>query len=449
MGDIRSRLAALRARRQQREAAKVEAAKPKCEDAALAAAAAAVGEPQQTWDEDFRERLAGRVEESDEEMDEIVVLPPVAVKLDPIAARVAWRKKQMMAAKLKARENIRELFPEPVFIHKVAEKKDTTIVDDVNDEEDLLLEQSEEDSDVEGSEVRDGDGADVEEGVESSGNDGGGEAGGSIVHASTFAERCVVEILEEMIKKACISSNVNAGTYSERTVTTCLKLTKTLQETQVRCETEETEVQQGVETLVDPALTEDSSRLTAQLATESTSTIRSVAKTGEMSTSRKGKFSTVTSGALGAFAKLLKRGGGGSATVSSVRDSTVQTTGGCELIDDEAEMENEADGEIPIAIDSDADEEAELLINDGVVADSETPVDVEKLAKFHRQWEREANARSYIHGESGKAVDVDNAMDLSELMKREKERGDDDAASFCAGGGAEEDKEGEETFDAM
>eukprot|EP00171_Calliarthron_tuberculosum_P013597 IDg13597t1 len=111
MADVRSRLAALRARRQQRAEAQADAARPKCADPALAAACAAVGFPRQTWDADFRERLAGH-SGSDDELDEIVVLPPAPIKLDPIAARVAWLPKE-----------------------------------DVNDEEELLLEEEVDDED--------------------------------------------------------------------------------------------------------------------------------------------------------------------------------------------------------------------------------------------------------------------------------------------------------------
>jgi hypothetical protein len=101
MAAILARLADLRARRE------ASAARPPAVPPELAAAAAAVGSPTRgTWDADYIQQLrcgedSRRVSrlELDSEEDEVVVLPPPQVRLDPVAQRAAWRKQMMHDAK--------------------------------------------------------------------------------------------------------------------------------------------------------------------------------------------------------------------------------------------------------------------------------------------------------------------------------------------------------------
>jgi hypothetical protein len=101
MAGMLARLAELRARRE------ASTARPPPVDAALAAAAAAIGSPTRgTWDADYLQRLrhpensrGAALSDVDSDEEEVVVLPPPQVKLDPVAQRTAWRNRMLHEAK--------------------------------------------------------------------------------------------------------------------------------------------------------------------------------------------------------------------------------------------------------------------------------------------------------------------------------------------------------------
>lgn len=452
MADVRSRLAALRSRRHHRAAAKAEAARPKCTDPAIAAAAAAAGPPRQTWDTDFRERLAGHTG-SDDELDEIVVLPPAPVKLDPIAARVAWRNDQVATARRKARQIIREQFPAPTLV-----KPDVPAIpkEEVNDEEELLLEE-EVDVDQEGSsedEESHDDQAASEDDEEPT------ENRKSNYTNSMLSAQIVGDILDDIVCNVSIPAVFRTPIVSEsdRDPSDASAPLHEASQSNVNLNlAAETSAPQTAS--IDSARTEDSSRATAQLETDSTEPNEGAAKSAahkvEPSHSTKtdkklNQVTTVVSGRpLGLFSKLFGQKSG-SAAESSAYNSTAQSRP-CAFIEDEAEDEHDADEDIQQAFDSDVDEDEQALLDEGIVADSQIPTDVHGLAQFHREWVREAESAALQ--DVSKGVLVDKAMDLSELSKRFQTEGtelDDqnDAASFCIGN-PDDKAETTEYLDAM
>ncbi len=453
MSDLRTRMAALRARRAARAAESAKASLPKSVDPELLAAANAAGAPRPTWDKDYRERLAGTVESSDDEDEAIVVLPPPAVKLDPVASRVAWRKAQLAAAREQAAGFMRERFPAPAPLTqpKVVEEAPK---EDVEDEEQLLVEEEGVESDEDEGEEEEVDG---EEGEEEQ------EPGSVIDKADVEAEHVEVdtcdaetqpprpeessknsfvsELVEEIFEKALISKATEVvGEQS--------KLMAHAEETSnMACSTKTDDSQR----------TAESSRATFKLAAESSSTVKSNA--GQVANSGPAALASGTS------ASSNDKPGKKSATANSDRKAVTVTSGpvfgpftklgvswsktsrvASAFIDDEAEDEMDVDGDVPLAPDSDDDEENEVLGDDSLEPDTQqTEGDAQRLAEFHREWQKGTDIGAVL--DTAKAVgceqNVDNEMDLSELLQRKKEREaaeaeagseNDDAASFCMGG---------------
>ena len=472
MVDMRSRMAALRARRAARMADAAKAAQPKNVDPELWAAAQAVGAPRATWDKDYRERLAGTIESSDEEDEGIVVLPPPAIKLDPIASRVAWRKKQREIAREQAAGLMRERYPAPAPLTQ-PKIEESGPKEDVDDEEQLLIEEGvesdeeevdgEEENDVEGdgeevedqesgSVVEEPDSCDAEtqppETVEVDGSSGQTD---DPLRKSLSTNLYVSTLVDEIFDKVFVSKPF--PTDAENQMTPSKLVTKSTN----RASTTRTE---------DSQRTAESSRATFKLAAESSSTVKSNAgqdmesrriahvtatsASSEDCTTKKSastavsdrKAVTVTSGPVfGPFSRLGK-------------NSSIVSKNASAFIDNEAEDEMNVDVDIPLAPNSDREEEDATPDDDCIEPDTtQTEGDAQRLAEFHREWQKESDIDAVR--DAAKALgcerDVDNEMDLNELMQRKKEREaaeadgagseDDDAASFCMGGHPSEREE--------
>lgn len=509
MTDVRARLAALRAKRQERKAS-LTAKFPANTDPALAAAAAAVGEPQQSWDVDFQERLAGKGDSSEEEEDQIVVLPPPPVRLDPIAARIAWRKKAIAEANKKTQAILAKEFP-VARLPAPAVKMPA----EVNDEEELLLEQEvdeEEDGDYVGSDEEEegdeGEDADDEaDEAESMGEESMGKkcddpmpvdeepkADTGVVKAllAKVAEKQVQDE-KETSSSALVSSTSTVGDKPEKESTTdgAMKTTKgsvvdidavcrdvdmtknaiNLDATPVTPEdsynaADSQPAQDAApskkEVLSPPddsGKTTDSSRITAELATGSHSTAKSITKCAQGL--KKGDAVTANSSREGPFSKFFTKQLSPhteGATVSSVPATATAPAPPMKsaFIDDEASDEGEEDEADLVQIYGDSEEEEDAMKDDGVVADSTPPGnDAARLAQFHRQWEEEQDDVA-VGGGGHQNCNVDDAIDLSELLAKQKENkerdaqeaeegndagaGSDDAASeFCMGNMSLED----------
>lgn len=118
MSSVKEKLAALRAKRTAHKSVPSTSTSD-----ALNAAALALGEPQVSWDEDYKVRLEEHdsshdVKQSalsscstDEDDDELVVLPPPTRKLNPAAQRQLWRMREIERARVKAAKNLMDSRP--------------------------------------------------------------------------------------------------------------------------------------------------------------------------------------------------------------------------------------------------------------------------------------------------------------------------------------------------
>lgn len=478
-------MAALRARRAARVAEAATASKPKGVDPEIMAAAEAVGAPRQTWDEDYRERLAGTIESSDDEDDAIVVLPPPAIKLDPVASRVAWRKAQREAARVEAAELVRERFPAPAIISQPTE---TGPVEEVENEEQLLVEEEVEEEEDAGEEVpeeeiipdeedeEENNAMSDEEKLEENMDTEASEDDDDLADNTVDVDAETQPPLENGKNISCSASfDANAETQPPEetdldTTAFALELVEDLISTSLSLSEKRVPrsglIPKEVAAVkassnaspgrTDSQRTVDSSRISLQTALESSSTIKSTRMIANnlrdtsipvtqgrasgdeddvsvVETTPQGKAVTVSSkGGFNFFKKFMSR---------SEPSSTVN--GSSTLIDDEAsEDDDDEDVEDEGAADSDMEEE-EVMVDDCVERDAqETEAEAARLAEFHRQWEKGADDEAIRDAAKalGREKDVDDAMDLKELEERQKERDeqanqseDDDAASFCMG----------------
>ena len=146
---------------------------------------------------------------------------------------------------------------------------------------------------------------------------------------------------------------------------------------------------------------------------------------------------TTKSNLGGAFASLFARPPASIPAPTTTRPEMREIARPSTFIDDEAEDDDEGNEEISPTVrdytpEMDDSEEGENDAVRDVVED--TPVseeDAGELAKFHREWERkndgkalceiakECNAQTAMSGAIG---DVDNAMDLTELIRKDKDK---------------------------
>lgn len=535
-------MAALRAKRAARFTKAAEDAKPKC-TAALLAAAQAVGTPRATWDEDYRERLAGTVDSSDDDEEAIVVIPPPTVKLDPIAKRVAWRKKQRAAAAAQAAELVRDEYPAPSPLISQPLSFDSAPKEDVDNEEQLLEEIEVEGEDSSDEEV-DEEEQDEEVGVpdkegeseidddilgqkkqltevpddedeESKIDDDNIGQNKQLTEESNHMETQPPESTEhensDGVKNGNRPDSIDAETQApenekpdsldaetqpplvlaaetQAPKQTASSQSVILEETrQVGASPEIAESSPSTplmgdtsNTIADSQRTADSSRATLRLAAESASTAKSTAWEALTCDSNENRASlndknnkktpmetavTVSSGAL--LGKFTKLGAMSSEIASSSSPPKKKKFGKftklsmlplkgqepklpCPFIEDEAEDELDVDG-MTQNIDSDDEDEIDALIDDRVVADTQQEEgESARLADFHRQWQNETDEGAIRDAAKavGRQGDVDNDIDLSELIQRQKERDqqatngendNDDAASACGGNNRGED----------
>lgn len=145
MLSVKEKLAALRAKRVAQKSAP-----PATTSDALSAAVLALGEPQVSWDEDYKEKLEEQdfshdVKQpavsscsTDNDDDELVVLPPPTRKLNPAAQRQLWRMREIERARLKAAKNLMESRPASFDVDEIPTEQcseDPNAVDEREEDE--------------------------------------------------------------------------------------------------------------------------------------------------------------------------------------------------------------------------------------------------------------------------------------------------------------------------
>lgn len=126
MSSVKQKLAALRAKRSAQKLAASTSANP-----ALSAAALALGQPQVSWDADYKTKLEDHETSrdikdsavsscsSDDDVDELVVLPPPKRKLNSAAQRQLWRMREIERARAKAAKTLMDLRPESFDVDEI------------------------------------------------------------------------------------------------------------------------------------------------------------------------------------------------------------------------------------------------------------------------------------------------------------------------------------------
>lgn len=467
MADIRSRLAALRARREQRSKPSVSSG----------ASSSTMHLPEPSWDMHFKQRLTASAltlsdDEEDDELDELIVLPPPTVKLDPSAQRVVWRREQHSIARKKAHQLFKDRYPamSRTFHDLPTEKDANTNVVEVQNEEELLVEEEVDDEEQQSDDEQSTTTANPSNShVEHSTQNESLSAIAQEKESATCVETTAADDAQVHTTDTTddgagadhslpdVSHNFESKSKPQPTPTTSPKkaLPNSALNIEESCSRHVDELRRD-DKIACPSprqsLEEDRedtrSGHSRHCATQSPQTASEIAQT---------RRSEVTSQPDGLNADPSLDEAQPSANPPSLREA--QQTRGASLsfgrdtafIDDEAEEENDGshrddNEEVPALNDSDSDKDvldATVVVDDTNVGED----DAARLASFHRKWERnshgaqiaeiakECNART--NAARAVAIDVDNAMDLTELVRRdnpeERSQSDDAASQVCVG----------------